>query len=318
MAGVRLGRWPRVALIALATLIGAVALAVPATTHAAGGFFGLAPAPGAGDFRTADGDQEISELVTALEAAGCDVLSLAFFNAPAERFDFHFPGIEAISDLSATDPVANGKVFFAACDVADADDVADVDEVRLRAFRYTIRAESVGTIGTILIEQVGEVVLPDREHFRLRMDLGGELFDTEVITIGDSEWQRGDVPAPNFGLSLASFFDGEGGFNFDVDGEGGVFDPAAVGALETTEERVNGVDTIRYELDGEQFATLITAFVPVAGEQLPLLSLWVSRDLGVPVRMVIESAVAGERGSFRFEINLTDLNAPSISVEPPA
>ena len=116
MVASRFGRRPAATLIMIVTLVLGVVAALPATTHAAGGFFGSAPPPGTGDFRTADGDQEIGELVNALGVAGCDVLSLAFFDAPASKFLFHFPATPVISDLTAASPVANGQVFFAACD----------------------------------------------------------------------------------------------------------------------------------------------------------------------------------------------------------
>ena len=185
------------------------------------------------------------------------------------------------------------------------------------AFRYSITVESLGSLGAVMtIVQTGAVVMPDREYYRLQLDLGGVLFDTEVITIGDRVWQRGDVPAPELGLSLASSFDGQGGFNFDFGGDD-FFDPAAVAALTTTEEQVNGVDTLRYTLDGAQFEALFGAFALQPGEEAPAVSLWISTQFDVPVRMVIQSSVAGEPGSFRIEINLTDLNAPDIDVQEP-
>ena len=142
----------------------------------------------------------------------------------------------------------------------------------LTAFRYSIIVESLGSLGAVMtILQTGAVVMPDREYSRLRLDLGGVIFDTELITIGDRVWHRGDVPAPELGLSLASSFDGQGGFNFDFGGDD-FFDPTAVAALTAIEQRVNGVDTRRYELNGAQFGALFGAFAlqPGGARRLPL------------------------------------------------
>ncbi len=275
----------------------------PTAPAVGGGFTGAVPRGGGIALLITSEDSDPLSLAQRLTAAGCNPSSI-FLLREGVWIGF-IVGAPAVVNLGFPNLLFAGTPFFVRC-----------PEGGLAAFRYSITAESIGTLGTMTIDQTGEVVMPDREYFRLQLDLGGVLFDTEVITIGDRIWQRGDVPAPELGLSLAGYFDGQGGFTFDVGGDA-FFDPAAVAALTTTEELVNGVDALRYELDGAQFEALFGAFVLQPGEEAPAVSLWLAKGLGVPVRIVIQSSVAGEPGSFRMEINVTDLNALDIAVQAP-
>ena len=80
------------------------------------GLLGDVPAAGSGDFAASAGDQTLGELVLAIEAAGCTVLSVSIFDADGEVFEFLFPDIPLISDLTLDNTLALGDVVFIACE----------------------------------------------------------------------------------------------------------------------------------------------------------------------------------------------------------
>ncbi len=214
-------------LVVLLALMGGVALTVPATTHAAGGFFGSSPPRGTGDFRTADGDQEIAELVNALGAAGCDVLSLAFFNAPASKFLFHFPATPVISDLTAASPVANGQVFFAACDAGPPTQtqtptptpepsIVDAAALVLPNVVQVITQFGAGTafyIGNDEFVTAAHVVadvttvqlVSDEIDVEARVVGLDEETDVALLAVGDGALARGVPGAPGVAVGVAAF-----------------------------------------------------------------------------------------------------------------
>ena len=268
---------------------------------AEGGFSGTPPAGGGIALLATTEASTAAALVSALGAGGCGANTLAILVASA--WSVYVVGAPPAVNTTFPATLAAGTPFFVRCKESGG----------VQAFRYSVRLERLSGGRTFLIEQSGEVVLPDREHSTIHMDLGGTLFDSDVITIGSDVWQRGDVPVADLGLTPASFFDAVGGFTTGPQG-GFVFDAASVSGLATTEETVNGVAAVRYELDSEQVGALLVGFVPEPNEQPPAISLWLAEDLGVPVRIVVLTA----DGSFRLEINVTDLNAPDISIVPPA
>ena len=183
------------------------------------------------------------------------------------------------------------------------------------------------------ITMEGAVVAPDREWSRLEADLGLLKISTETIRIGDQAWVReldgewqvqtldGDSLADAFSFSPQDFFgdddvgDGLGTLRSVLDLIGG------------KSERVNGVDAVRYDLTSEQFATAFPdgglpgdAGGDVSAELGDFeVTIWIARDSGIPVRMLLEGSndVESGEGSVRVELNIRDLNSDGIEIEPP-
>lgn len=224
-------------------------------------------------------------------------------------------------DAAEGSAVAAGEVTLASPD-------------QLTSFRYTLMIEVSGAEGDeaaplaiqLSMELSGTVITPDREQSTIKVDFGFFKIESETIRIGDQSWTResgGEWEADSPGddeLSL-EFAVGPlellGGNEFSSLQE-------LIAGLSGSTERVNGVDAVRYDLTAEQFAQ---AF-PDQGDGDGLatanlddltVSLWVARDSGIPVRLTMEGTTTGEEGGGRvkLELNLTDLNASSITIEPP-
>jgi hypothetical protein len=185
------------------------------------------------------------------------------------------------------------------------------------------------------MEMSGAVISPDREQSKLTADLGFLKLDVETIRIGDRIWTRqlgGEWEEGAAGL-------GELGLDFSVspadllgaDETGSGFETlrSVLGGLDGTNETVNGIDAVRYDLTSEQFTQAfpsgglpggLSDGAPDGTLEDMKVQLWIARDSGIPVRIVIE-ATAGEgadEGEMRLELNLTDLNSSAIEIEPPA
>ena len=224
-------------------------------------------------------------------------------------------------DAAEGSAVAAGEVTLASPD-------------QLTSFRYTLMIEVSGAEGDesaplaiqFSMELSGAVITPDREQSTTKVDFGFFKIESETIRIGDQSWTResggeweedsaaGDVLPLDFAASPIEIL---GGSEFSSLQQ-------VIAGLSGTAERVNGVDAVRYDLTAEQFAQ---AF-PDQGDGDGLstanlddltVSLWVARDSGIPVRLVLEGLTTGDDsgGSVKIELNLTDLNASSITIEPP-
>ncbi len=217
----------------------------------------------------------------------------------------------------------------------------------LKSFRYEMTMELSGSAASggsglpsgvsldLKIEMSGAVISPDREQSKLTADLGFLKLDMETIRIGDRVWTRqsgGEWQEETAGL-------GELGLDFSLspvdllgaDETGGGFETlrSVLGGLGGTNETVNGVDAVRYDLTSEQF----TQAFPSGGlpgelsEGTPedtledmKVQLWIARDTGIPVRLIMEASTGDgdDEGKMRIELNLTDLNSSEIEIEPPA
>ncbi len=218
-----------------------------------------------------------------------------------------------------SDVVAAGEVTLGSAD-------------ELTSFRYdlTISIETGEDATSSLAVDLtmgltGAVITPDREQSMVKVDFGFFKIDLETIRIGSQAWSRslgddwaeespGDEELP---LDLSPL-DILGGNEFSSL-------QAVISGMTGTVETVNGVSAARYDMDAEQFAA---AFPDDAGSDgdLPTddlenmtISLWVTRDAGIPVRLVLEGTSTGEDagGTVKLELNLTDLNSSSIKIEAP-
>lgn len=259
-----------------------------------------------------------------------------------------FGGGDDDTDAPAGAPAA-GAAAAASSDepqqAASLQSPADLD-----SFRYDVSIElsglgagdngddSDGGFGVTLnldikITMEGAVVAPDREWSRLEADLGLLKISTETIRIGDQAWEReldgewqvqtldGDSLADAFSFSPQDFFGG------DDAGDGLGTLRSVLDAIGGKSERVNGVDAVRYDLTSEQFAAAFPdGGLPggAGGDVSEALgefevTIWIARDSGIPVRMLLEGSTGdgnGE-GSVRVELNIRDLNSDDIKIEPP-
>ena len=216
----------------------------------------------------------------------------------------------------------------------------------LKSFRYDMTMELSGSAASgasglpsavsldLKIEMSGTVISPDREQSKLTADFGFLKLDVETIRIGDRVWTRqsgGQWQKETAGL-------GELGLDFSVspidllgaDETGGAFETlrSVLDGLDGENERVNGVDTVRSDLTSEQFTQAfpsgglpggLSEGAPEGTLEDMKVQLWIARDSGIPVRIVIE-ATAGEgadEGTMRLDLNLSDLNSSEIEIEPP-
>lgn len=207
---------------------------------------------------------------------------------------------------------------------------------QLTSFRYEMVMEISGSSGSnggglsldieFVIDLSGTVIAPDREQSTIKADLGFFKIEIETIRIGDQAWSRepdGEWEVASTGsdvlpLDLSiSPLDILGGSDFSAL-------QALLAGLSGSTESVNGVDAVRYDLTAEQFAQ---AFPDEGGGEEDLtgdledmtVALWVARDSGILVRLTLEGTTNGDdgAGTVKIELNLTDLNSSSITIEPP-
>ncbi len=217
-------------------------------------------------------------------------------------------------------------------------ELASADE--LTAFRYEMVMELSAGSGSgsgggglsmdlnFTMEFAGAVIPPDREQSTIKADLGFVKIEMETIRVGDRSWTRepggdwedaaaagGDMLPLDLSISPLDLLGGSEFTSLQV----------LFFSVSGATESVNGVSAVRYELTAEQFAQAFPS--DDAGDALPTgelegmtVALWITRDSGIPVRLIIEGTTTEEDGggSVRIELNLTDLNSSSIEIEPPA
>lgn len=208
----------------------------------------------------------------------------------------------------------------------------------LTSYKYTLTMEISGGLagpltpgaaaGTPLTFAItGEVVSPDRERSTVKANLGFIALDLETIQIGNRAWTREDGGAwepqqgagsQALGLDIdpVSLLSGDGG----LDGRAVARIREGLRDMKSTQERVNGVDALRYSLDAEQLTRVLGADAQVLPEGAQLSgnsTLWVTRAGGIPVKLALEARSAKEPGGLKLELNITDLNSPAIRIEPP-
>ena len=213
-------------------------------------------------------------------------------------------------------------------------------------------------LGDLSLSLEGAVIAPDREHSTISADLGFLQINIESITIGTESWTRepggewqtekvrGDRGMLAVGgdhgtlqgerQAAASGLDGLG---LDLDfsptalfGDTNDLDELAelatlLAAIDGTRDDVNGVEADRYDINAEQFAQFATTFGELAEDgTVPELadgefdfSIWIARDGGFPVRMLLSgsSSDPAAAGDFHVEINLYDLNSDDIEINAP-
>jgi hypothetical protein len=239
-----------------------------------------------------------------------------------------------------------------ACSSSDSDAEATAAPLAspddLESFRFELIAEITGA-GDLLgddsagasglsvdfdatLEASGAVVAPDRTQAQIKADLGFISLDIESITIGDRSWSR--EPGADWVEAGAGNGVSDLGFDLAPTDLFGSTDDADLADLRDilaeragSREDVNGVDAVRYELTLDDIREQIESN-PDLGSVTDLeglgdltLAMWLERESGIPVRLLLEATGSPEDGSgeavIRLEMNLTDLNSDSIEIEAP-
>jgi hypothetical protein len=204
--------------------------------------------------------------------------------------------------------------------------------MKIEGMGGTTGSPGVTTDASFDVTASGAVVTPDRAQATVKADLGFIQMDLETITIGDQTWTR--EPGAEWQL---------GGVEDDLLGMGELADPEAIlteedeaamqdlqsvlDRLESTRERVNDRDAIRYDLTDEklrelaedpELADLFEGIEEMGDADLDM-ALWFDIETGVPLRVTLKGTGVeeGVEGTVDMELNLTDVNA-DISIEPPA
>ncbi len=207
----------------------------------------------------------------------------------------------------------------------------------LTSYRYTVTVSMLPSIldtseapaGLPLDQEIrlaiqGERVNPDREHAVTSADLGFLQVDSETIVIGDRRWLREGSGAWKEGASsgLESF----AGLDFRpsvlfVD-DAGQYDEVArrLNDYEWVEEDLFGIPTRHFTLDQQAFLELFQGeadVIPVAVDATLSAEIWLERDIGTPVRLLVSGVDSAGDEVVRLELDLMDLNAEDIQVEAP-
>ena len=178
-------------------------------------------------------------------------------------------------------------------------------------------AEAAAMLMALLgnIEAEGAYLAPD--SYEMSMSFFG--MEVQIVQIGDEVWTNdGSGWVAGAGLSMPFDMSSPADLAFE-------FIPLAeLAGAETSSENVNGVETTRYSFDKESLAALAEA----AGESTGIedlsevdtmtLDVWLTSD-GVPVKlqMAVQGESDGAHVSVKMELNVTDLNDSSITIERP-
>jgi len=170
----------------------------------------------------------------------------------------------------------------------------------------------------------GERVNPDREHATTTADMGFLQVRTESIVVGEQRWLREGNGSWKEGA--ASGLESFAGLDFRpsvlfADDEG-QYDLVArqLEDYEWVEEEVEGIPTRRFTLDEDEFFALFQQdhVLPLEVDANLTADIWLARELGTPVRLlVVGTSDAGDE-VVRLELALRDLNAEDIAVEAPS
>jgi hypothetical protein len=199
----------------------------------------------------------------------------------------------------------------------------------LQSYRYRTQVETQSPGAAEFAETTymweGAFVAPDRGQESMKgsndgVDVEGEF---DGIIIGDKMWMRlGGDWAEMETLTRADQL-GPPGLLLD-------FNLRNLTSLEGTEETVNDVPSLHYQFGRDEISGLGKKFAEqshIFGEEgeprdLPAdlqVDLWLAEDGNWPVRMLVSASdvVDGEETRFKFSLDVTDVNDPSIKIEAP-
>jgi hypothetical protein len=205
----------------------------------------------------------------------------------------------------------------------------------LESFRYSGEM-AVEVDGGLTLTMGGEFEAPDRLGCTISGSLGGAAVGSdELVVVGNDAWldtgegfQTTTADDPNVVEDLAlcpgspRFWEG---FDF-------LQNPGPIPGQPDTK---NGVDTTRYSLGNAVEALKAIGFLPpeLEGMTISTFDVWVAKDGGWPVALDMDITAdaqaaaatfglplgeAGQEARITMRVDITDVNATDIHVEPPA
>ncbi|HEY7269427.1 MAG TPA: hypothetical protein VH951_06340 [Dehalococcoidia bacterium] len=177
-------------------------------------------------------------------------------------------------------------------------------------------AAILGLLGAFSdIKASGAVVAPDQADVRATL-LGQEF---GYVQIGQkawmktgAKWQPADPTASTFDLEPQDLF-------------GSFLPDEVLKVAKTSTEKVNGVQTTRYSFDKSSLVSLVqdlgqgAAGADLTSLDQAALDVWLNGD-NVPVKValnVVAKTDKGQKVSVQMDMNVTNINDPSIKIVPP-
>jgi len=196
---------------------------------------------------------------------------------------------------------------------------------KLESYRMNMRLMMEGTTaeepGALALDLEGAFIAPDRSQTHVNARVGDIELEEESISVGGQTWVKtGD-----------NWVEGEPQLQLGDFSPGSLLEelgPDDLRLLKPSKETINGVDSLRYNIDQADVETLrsLGALLGQDGslENLPEefnVDLWLAEDGGWPVRVTMAARGVMDSGnemSLDFSMDVTDVNDPGIEIEPPA
>jgi hypothetical protein len=237
---------------------------------------------------------------------------------------------EAAATVAATAAVTPSATAAATAAVTPEEGTAEATSGPVDAFaklqsynmkmHFVLEGAATETPGSLTLDLEGAFVAPDRTQAHVSASLGDLKLEEESITIGGQTWLKtGDnwvEGEPQFqlsDLSPASLLEGLGQDQLRL--------------LKPEKDSVNGVDSLHYSIDRADVETLrsLGALLGQDGDLTNLpeefsVDLWLAEDGGWPVRLTMTASGTmngSDQMSLDFSMDITDVNDPDISIEPP-
>jgi hypothetical protein len=179
-----------------------------------------------------------------------------------------------------------------------------------------LAAALLGALGDIKAE--GSFVAPDQSE--MTMAFLGQQFS--FVIIGQKAWLKTGGAWQSFDLK-----------DLDISAKpqdffGDVLPPDVLKVAKTSREKVDGVDTTRYSFDKKALEQLVSDFARASSDidealasiQDATMDIWLNAD-NIPVKMTFNFGAKTKDGQSigaKLEMNVRDINDPSIKIKPPS
>jgi hypothetical protein len=187
--------------------------------------------------------------------------------------------------------------------------------------RLTMEGASAEGQGALALDLEGAFVAPDRSQTHVNARVGELQLEEESISVGGQTWVKtGD-----------NWVEGEPQFKLSDVSPASLLqclDPEQLLRFKPSKETVNGVDSLRYSIDRAGIEALGCSGAVLGQEATPddlpedsSMDLWLAEDGGWPVRLTMTAQGVMDNGnemSLDFSMDVTDVNAADIDIEPPA
>lgn len=171
----------------------------------------------------------------------------------------------------------------------------------------------------------GEWTQPDRERSTSSVDLGiGAAIETESIRVGDQHWIRiGNGP---WRESSRSDLESTAGLDFSPSvlfaDDAAAYEMVAQRLSEHpwTEETVKGIATRRFTFTEAEFNEIFAGeeeLLPIEVDAEISAEMWLSVEFGTPVSVILRGHSRAGEEILLLQLDLWDMNARDIAIEPP-